>query len=108
MVFFFNEPAPTEIYSLSLHDALPILLNGTAYVGNGTNGAVGGIGFSGSQTLSGSGVVVFGNANASCNALRLVSDGTTLTRSEEHTAELQSHHDVVCRLLLEQKNDVNV
>src|SRR5437667_2574636 len=79
MVFFFNEPAPTEIYSLSLHDALPILLNGTAYVGNGTNGAVGGIGFSGSQTLSGSGVVVFGNANASCNALRLVSDGTTLT-----------------------------
>src|SRR5471032_3006722 len=70
--FFFNDTAATEIYTLSLHDALPISDAGRAR-----------------QTGQ--------PANACC--LRNVS----LRRSEEHTSELQSHHDLVCRLLLEKK-----
>src|SRR5574343_852877 len=40
--------------------------------------------------------------NSNCN-LALIDGDTTLPRSEEHTSELQSHHDLVCRLLLEKK-----
>src|ERR1039458_8049357 len=57
--------------------------NGTLQVGNPTNGWYGVVSFSGTQTLSGSGTVVFGNeyANYNCaeNALRLTTGGTTLT-----------------------------
>src|SRR5437588_2623901 len=71
--FFFNDTATTEIYTLSLHDALPI---------------------------------------SNCVITGPVSIWTTRTwwpksssvRSEEHTSELQSHSDLVCRLLLEKKN----
>src|SRR5476649_3105046 len=66
--FFFNDTATTEIYTLSLHDALPI-----------------------SETAAG------GRAPALWNHA-LHGD-----RSEEHTSELQSHSDLVCRLLLEKK-----
>src|SRR2546427_1380470 len=73
--FFFNDTATTEIYTLSLHDALPIypLL----------------------------GVQATGNSNAIRGAwqpLRRAGD-----RSEEHTSELQSQSNLVCRLLLEKK-----
>src|SRR6267378_2497259 len=69
--FFFNDTAPTEIYTLSLHDALPISCRlpspphtiGTIWSGRSTR----------------------------------------CTRSEEHTSELQSRRDLVCRLLLEKK-----
>src|SRR5215211_9497944 len=70
--FFFNDTATTEIYTLSLHDALPILhrlLPGHLHRGRRCPG-----------DLPGGGV-----------------------RSEEHTSELQSHSDLVCRLLLEKK-----
>src|SRR6202047_5668842 len=70
--FFFNDTAPTEIYTLSLHDALPIFRVGTCPVPAAR--VVAGIG------------VEFG------------------PRSEEHTSELQSPYDLVCRLLLEKKN----
>src|SRR5208283_5624360 len=66
--FFFNDTATTEIYTLSLHDALPIFA------------------FHARRRL------VLGWPGP-------VSDA----RSEEHTSELQSHHDLVCRLLLEKK-----
>src|SRR5437667_4684048 len=69
--FFFNDTATTEIYTLSLHDALPI------YVGRVV-------------------VRVADPARASWY-------GEQGLRSEEHTSELQSHHDLVCRLLLEKK-----
>src|SRR5476649_3080019 len=66
--FFFNDTATTEIYTLSLHDALPILGHG-------------------------------------CSRFR--EDHARYHRdpgrSEEHTSELQSHSDLVCRLLLEKK-----
>src|SRR5260370_19075594 len=78
--FFFNDTATTEIYTLSLHDALPIL--------------------------------------QVCYAIHIVSRGSSRAvtpegdssgrpgaagRSEEHTSELQSHLNLVCRLLLEKK-----
>src|SRR6185369_17894053 len=65
--FFFNDTATTEIYTLSLHDALPI------------------------STPSGA-----------CGPTPTCA-GICGTRSEEHTSELQSHLNLVCRLLLEKK-----
>src|SRR2546427_6821203 len=72
--FFFNDTATTEIYTLSLHDALPILV-----VAPGQDAALVGREDS-AQYASG------------------VSE-----RSEEHTSELQSQSNLVCRLLLEKK-----
>src|SRR2546430_11401906 len=80
--FFFNDTATTEIYTLSLHDALPIL-----YVLD-----VGMPGLNGIDL---------------CRQLRgedVLSPILMLTgRSEEHTSELQSQSNLVCRLLLEKK-----
>src|SRR5260221_6135650 len=80
--FFFNDTATTEIYTLSLHDALPI--SGRAGGGNGKP------------------------CNPLSRALRrpLGASGGGMAharRSEEHTSELQSHSDLVCRLLLVKK-----
>src|SRR5436853_7596525 len=74
--FFFNDTATTEIYTLSLHDALPIRPTRT------TRSAV----TRAATSRSGTWVV------------------TSTTRSEEHTSELQSLRHLVCRLLLEKKN----
>src|SRR6516162_11749842 len=71
--FFFNDPAPTEIYPLSLHDALPILSQ-TADVS----------GIEAVERINGIGQIVWQSP-----------------RSEEHTSELQSPCNLVCRLLLE-------
>src|SRR5476651_411360 len=71
--FFLNDTATTEIYTLSLHDALPIL-------GRQCPGAL--------QT-------------ASCSMKPMAS--SRCCRSEEHTSELQSRQYLVCRLLLEKK-----
>src|SRR5215204_7595157 len=71
--FVFNDTATTEIYTLSLHDALPICRA------------------SGRNRLE----WPLGKWSAKHG------------RSEEHTSELQSHSDLVCRLLLEKKNKTN-
>src|SRR5437588_4859644 len=85
--FFFNDTATTEIYTLSLHDALPIS---------------------------------FSRANARAVPLASSTSAPTsrtsapsrrrcasfVSRSEEHTSELQSHSDLVCRLLLEKKKNI--
>src|SRR5216683_7888717 len=68
--FFFNDTATTEIYTLSLHDALPICHQRFQ------------------QHVAGA----------------QFKSGTSGGRSEEHTSELQSRSDLVCRLLLEKKN----
>src|SRR5260370_32286120 len=72
-VFFFNDTATTEIYTLSLHDALPIC-----------------------------------DCSSGDHAGRAQLDhrhaGPDAGRSEEHTSELQTHLNLVCRLLLEKKN----
>src|SRR5258706_16345006 len=70
--FFFNDTATTEIYTLSLHDALPIFTSPPTVV-------------------SGADVII---------GLEL----SDFWRSEEHTSELQSLTNLVCRLLLEKKN----
>src|SRR5260221_9943789 len=84
--FFFNDTATTEIYTLSLHDALPICF------------------------------LLLRHHVLDSRDLERISTGTALksvpgpgypARSEEHTSELQSHSDLVCRLLLEKKNKTN-
>src|SRR3712207_7361232 len=90
LFFFFNDTATTEIYTLSLHDALPIwgaVAQRVDDVGRraeparaergGRGGAEGGRG-----------------------------EGGAVRRSEEHTSELQSRQYLVCRLLLEKKNKI--
>src|SRR5262245_64599133 len=82
--FFFNDTATTEIYTLSLHDALPIY-----------------------SALA----ILLGRApSVSCEIKRMLfrirncrSGNNDPCRSEEHTSELQSLRHLVCRLLLEKK-----
>src|SRR2546430_15213703 len=83
--FFFNDTATTEIYTLSLHDALPI--SGPANSGT--------LPFRYEGQPDNCGILTDGCAN---NVGSL-----TNPRSEEHTSELQSQSNLVCRLLLEKK-----
>src|SRR5215471_21470209 len=75
--FFFNDTATTEIYTLSLHDALPIADHRQ-------------------RSLVGKKLARL-RADSRARAARADQ------RSEEHTSELQSRRDLVCRLLLEKK-----
>src|SRR3712207_7741521 len=81
--FFFNDTATTEIYTLSLHDALPILspFAPTGIIANGLMQRIGMPGMEWPRTWS----------------------ARRSPRSEEHTSELQSRQYLVCRLLLEKK-----
>src|SRR3712207_9399934 len=74
-IFFFNDTATTEIYTLSLHDALPISDSDQA------------------QTI----------IDVSSGGYRSTTEVVFSNRSEEHTSELQSRQYLVCRLLLEKK-----
>src|SRR3712207_9434417 len=91
--FFFNDTATTEIYTLSLHDALPILPLGAG-------GQVVQVQPGGAVALGG---VHQPPAVRGPRHLRLAPGG--VGRSEEHTSELQSRQYLVCRLLLEKKNN---
>src|SRR5437867_7351353 len=84
--FFFTAPATTEIYTLSLHDALPISLS-FAHGKGVVHGSI-----QPSNIMVASGVVKLADLGLG-----------RLARSEEHTSELQSPYDLVCRLLLEKK-----
>src|SRR3712207_8412002 len=89
--FFFNDTATTEIYTLSLHDALPICSSAASYsLVNSTSAP------STSSRISSP------SAQASC-WLGSAAKGYPRWRSEEHTSELQSRQYLVCRLLLEKK-----
>src|SRR2546422_3041061 len=89
--FFFNDTATTEIYPLSLHDALPIFRSAIAW-----------------QILARSqaeSAAHFGWAARAAATARSTSSVLAFgARSEEHTSELQSRLHLVCRLLLEKKN----
>src|SRR5690349_24213817 len=85
----FYATATTDIYTLSLHDALPIsFIHGaaqfTAWIGLLTGGKL---------------VIQQGKSFDAKRILELIQE----ERSEEHTSELQSRRDLVCRLLLEKK-----
>src|SRR5215510_6561388 len=77
-IFFFNDTATTEIYTLSLHDALPIYLRLPPQLHRLPAGEVAG---------------------------RDPARAAPAGRSEEHTSELQSRRHLVCRLLLEKKKN---
>src|SRR2546430_8127287 len=86
--FFFKDPATTEIYTLSLHDALPI---SRVY---GTTQKL-------QNSLHPSMIVMYAlTASRRRDAVK--------ARSEEHTSELQSQSNLVCRLLLEKKKELQV
>src|SRR2546426_9136672 len=82
LFFFFNDTATTEIYTLSLHDALPILEAGHV-------------------TLQQS--CLLQRERGFIGILRARMGEDDASRSEEHTSELQSPCNLVCRLLLEKK-----
>src|SRR5258708_24243535 len=91
--FFFNDTATTEIYTLSLHDALPILLSQEVRFANGNANLVGTI----YLPANGDHLPAVVSLHGASNPTRLDA------RSEEHTSELQSPDHLVCRLLLEKK-----
>src|SRR3712207_7576213 len=85
--FFFNDTATTEIYTLSLHDALPISV----------------------PLKSALGVYwVTSNIIQILQNLLIIKMIKKEDRSEEHTSELQSRQYLVCRLLLEKKKNITV
>src|SRR5688572_30961022 len=86
--FFFNDTATTEIYTLSLHDALPICWRRAGAADDLLARAPG----RGARRRAAYGP-------AASRRLEL--------RSEEHTSELQSQSNLVCRLLLEKKKNFN-
>src|SRR5437879_10103049 len=79
--FFFTDPAPPQIYTLSLHDALPILRMSGAAIDKAP----------------------YSLPSAARTATAAPTTCSTYSRSEEHTSELQSPMYLVCRLLLEKK-----
>src|SRR2546430_16444140 len=95
LFFFFNDTATTEIYTLSLHDALPI-------------SPCGGVA---EHFRKKDCMIVFWLICASFVAIALAFvlpplwQTSLQTRSEEHTSELQSQSNLVCRLLLEKKKN---
>src|SRR3712207_6858376 len=91
LFFFFNDTATTEIYTLSLHDALPICFTRSSP--------------SPCSTAIRCGTVCESSPSGPFTITR-PGESETLTpaRSEEHTSELQSRQYLVCRLLLEKKN----
>src|SRR2546430_13657245 len=88
--FFFNDTATTEIYTLSLHDALPIYANGVV------------IGIDGLHQHDARQIAA---ARAPGHLRKKLERALRRAkiRSEEHTSELQSQSNLVCRLLLEKK-----
>src|SRR5262249_61867220 len=91
--FFFNDPATPEIYTLSLHDALPISPHIPARSSR--------VNSSCRECGATSTTAVLGRSTFTCAG----SARSSVRRSEEHTSELQSLTNLVCRLLLEKKKN---
>src|SRR3712207_8435676 len=92
---FFNDTATTEIYTLSLHDALPIW---DVHRRGGHD--------RGRRGLVAAGGQHHGVQRIAVEGLHQPQVGEVALRSEEHTSELQSRQYLVCRLLLEKKNNI--
>src|SRR3712207_8766500 len=98
--FFFNDTATTEIYTLSLHDALPICLRGVAATGDRDHPPS----YGGERPPGPADAPGCGRPGGGPGAR---GDHRRPHRSEEHTSELQSRQYLVCRLLLEKKKHNN-
>src|SRR5205823_13932319 len=104
-VFFLNDPSTTEIYTLSLHDALPIFGADLGVPRTGEAAAAG--------LLAREDVIIdrpFGARHLiehldaiAVGVAQIDAERDAVIRSEEHTSELQSLAYLVCRLLLEKK-----
>src|SRR5688572_32527267 len=94
-LFFFNVPATPAIYTLSLHDALPI---SSTFTSAELSRAITSRGVAAGARMP---VTVLASKPGTPDS---ASVGTS--RSEEHTSELQSQSNLVCRLLLEKKNTI--
>src|SRR5258707_15492800 len=93
--FFFNDTATTEIYTLSLHDALPIFVDQRVRMDHFDRGGSGqGVGVGSASGLAG---------HQHQQGPQPFAGRQQTVRSEEHTSELQSRQYLVCRLLLEKK-----
>src|SRR2546430_16349473 len=90
--FFFNDTATTEIYTLSLHDALPIYRDTGHFLEIGDH-----VVKRGGQSAD---FIVAVDINV---LIEVAGIADFASRSEEHTSELQSQSNLVCRLLLEKK-----
>src|SRR5256885_4674462 len=105
MFFFFNDTATTEIYTLSLHDALPILL------GSARDDPQARERFLAIMKTQATRMARLIDDLLSLSRVELIEhmhpqtpvDLVAIVRSEEHTSELQSPCNLVCRLLLEKK-----
>src|SRR5699024_12774704 len=101
-LFCFTPAALTAFYTLSLHDALPIFI----LLSDGKPASLNGL-----LPFFLTGFHLFGtHFNAQCLSFRFIPLELSFQflldfRSEEHTSELQSRFDLVCRLLLEKKKD---
>src|SRR3712207_7084590 len=91
VVFFFNDTATTEIYTLSLHDALPILSRSRLMATRPCR-----------PTLASQSYITLRPIYRKVMTSSLIPSA----RSEEHTSELQSRQYLVCRLLLEKKKHI--
>src|SRR3712207_7463797 len=100
LFFFFNDTATTEIYTLSLHDALPICDDDLLHFGGALVDPQ-----RADLPVELLDLHAFGDAEP---AVQLHSTVDHALRSEEHTSELQSRQYLVCRLLLEKKNYTTV
>src|SRR3712207_8925135 len=106
MLFFFNDTATTEIYTLSLHDALPISgWSSSAFVAELLSSApsMGDLRRFSTPIVSPQGLNTGPCATEADEGRG--AQGEQRSRSEEHTSELQSRQYLVCRLLLEKKNN---
>src|SRR3712207_8361959 len=98
ILFFFNDTATTEIYTLSLHDALPI-----SHLKSSMSQILSQAG----ESLPANKLGAWGrciNCFRPLGFLSVQAASGWKARSEEHTSELQSRQYLVCRLLLEKKN----
>src|SRR3712207_6931057 len=106
MIFFLNDTATTEIYTLSLHDALPIFrrdvgeLEAVARQVHGRSSMI--------PRHAGRNHLGRRSGDSRASGSRAGVGGGARARSEEHTSELQSRQYLVCRLLLEKKNKTNL
>src|SRR5690242_21511532 len=94
---FFNAPPPSQLYTLSLHDALPISSSRAASATAPWSTST--------RRPHRRSRCRFWTPSTTTTAPRTPTCTAACTRSEEHTSELQSHVNLVCRLLLEKKKN---